>query len=169
MIKTATEVNLIQGSEKWKEFRRSKIGASDAPSIMGTGHKSLSDLYAEKVEGKEVFLNAAMKRGMEMESEARIWAEVELQRIFIPKVFQHPFYDWMIASFDGVSPCSNFAIEIKCPGERVHQIALDGQIPSYYKWQLYHQMEVLNLDEIYYVSYRNKEGVITKIKRGTTN
>ena len=43
---------LVQQSEEWLEFRRSRIGASDAPIIMGVSPwKTHYKLWVEKIQG----------------------------------------------------------------------------------------------------------------------
>lgn len=167
MVKEPILIDLVQGSDSWKEFRREKIGASDAPIIMGVGYKSVTDLYEEKVNGKDPFVSGAMRRGSEMEILARKWAENLLGEELKPVVYQHAFHDWMIASFDGVNEDRSCAIEIKCPGERMHKLVKEtNEIPDMYKWQMYHQMEVLNLKEMFYISFYDEEdAVVIKLDR----
>ena len=160
-----TLIQLSQGSDAWLEFRRSKIGASDAPSIMGCGYSSLPQLYDQKVNGVQVFVNNAMRRGNEMEEEARRWTEEHLTEILFPAVYQHHEYEWMTASLDGINLEGTVCVEIKCPGENTHKIAKDGDIPEAYQWQMQHQMEVMNLDHMYYVSYRPGDAVVIELER----
>lgn len=160
-----TLIQLSQGSDAWLEFRRSKIGASDAPSIMGCGYSSLPQLYDQKVNGVQVFVNNAMRRGNEMEEEARRWTEEHLTEILFPAVYQHHEYEWMTASLDGINLEGTVCVEIKCPGEKTHSIAKSGEIPVAHQWQMLHQMEVMGLDKMYYVSYVPGDPVIIEFER----
>lgn len=154
-------VDVKQGSELWHEFRRTSLGATSASVICGCNPwKSVHDLYEEMVEGKITPLNDAMKRGMELEEWARIWAEERLQMSLFPVTARHEFLDYMHASFDGLSIDGEVLIEIKCPGEKTHHIACQGKIPDYYKWQMQHQMEVANVDHMFYISYRSPDDVV---------
>lgn len=152
MIKLPKEIRVLQGSPEWHAYRATKIMASDISAIMGCGFKSAQDLYEEKVEGKTVQLNDAMRRGIRLEPEARRWAEVTLGIKYEPKVFQHGFHEWLGASYDGVEEMEWSAIEIKC-GESAYRHALKGDIPDYYKYQMLAQMEILGLDFIHYIVY----------------
>ena len=42
-------IDLVQGSLEWREFRKRKIGASDAPSVMGVGFLTPLQLWRIKV------------------------------------------------------------------------------------------------------------------------
>lgn len=159
MIKQPKKIDLVQGSPEWLEYRRGHIMASDASIIMNDNpYRNLLDLYEDKVHGKSAHLNEAMRRGQEMEPKARKWAEVAFGELFEPCVYEHPFIDRMAASLDGVSKCEEIVIEIKC-GIKSHEMALKGEIPDYYKWQMYHQMEVMNVDKIFYISYQSDDDV----------
>lgn len=57
-------INLIQGSEEWKIWRRDKICASDIPTILEKNpYQSPYSLLIEKLEGKEKYVTEAMKEG----------------------------------------------------------------------------------------------------------
>ena len=157
-------INLEQNSPEWLEFRRTKIGASDAPIILGVSpFKTSYQLYLDKVEGVKQTQNSAMKRGQEMEPEARAAFEKMYEMLYLdtvniaPLVVQSEQYDWMIASLDGIDLGKGVAVEIKCPGSKDHQIAVDGKIPDHYIPQLQHQLFVTGLDKIFYFSYRNND------------
>lgn len=154
-------VTLVQGSPEWHSFRSTSIGASNASVIMGCNPwRSLSDLYDEMVEGKITMLNDSMKRGMELEEFARRWCEDRLEVSLFPVVMRHAFIEFMHASFDGMSMDESVAVEIKCPGRKTHDLAKQGIIPEYYKWQMYHQMAVGDLDFMYYCSYMDDEDAV---------
>lgn len=152
------EINLTQGSQEWLETRKNYIGSSDSASIMGVSKwNSPYSLWCEKLDlhpQKEE--NSAMKRGKDLEPEARAYFENMTGIKMTPKVFVK---DFMIASFDGVSDCNKYALEIKCPGKVDHACAVNGEVPVHYYPQLQHQMIVLGLDKMYYLSYQNSESV----------
>ena len=154
-------ITLTQGSPEWLEFRRKSIGASCASIIMDANPwRNKLDLYNEMVNGHSIELNDAMKRGMALEENARIWCEKELEACLFPVVMRHGFIPFMHASFDGMSMDESIAVEIKCPGMKTHEMAKKGSIPEYYKWQMYHQMEVGNLDFMYYCSYMSDDDAV---------
>jgi len=156
----------IQGSEEWKLWRRSHIGGSDAPTIMGVSpYKTMKQLWGEKVLGFEQSDNPYMQRGRELEPEARKMYEFFTDRCVPPYVMEHPHYKFLSASFDGMSAFGNFAVEIKIAGKKDHQLALKGKIPDKYYPQLQHQMFVANLDNMDYFSWNGDTHAIINVKR----
>jgi putative phage-type endonuclease len=158
---------LVQGSEEWLEMRKKKIGASDAPIIMGVSPwKTPKALWEEKLSIRNSDIpSIAMLRGVEMEDEARLVFE-EMTGIYVFKrVMQHPVYDWMIASLDGIDIEEKNIVEIKCPGKKDHAVALEGRVPDKYYPQLQHQLYVCNLPKIYYFSYNGTGGVVVEVMR----
>lgn len=155
----AKEIIVEQGSDLWLSLRKNHLGSSDAASIMEVSKWSTPyQTWCEKLDlntNKED--NSAMKRGRDLEPEARRHFEIVTGIEMTPKVFVK---DFMIASFDGVSECNKIAVEIKCPGKADHESALNGIVPVHYYPQLQHQMMVLDLKEIYYLSYSNSESVV---------
>lgn len=154
-------IDLAQNTPEWLEFRRDKIGASDAPIILGVSpFKTPYQLYLDKIERREQSQNAAMKRGHDMEEEARkyfctVYEMIHLEKInVVPYVVQSDTYEWMIASLDGLDIEKNILVEIKCPGQKDHDIAISGKIPEHYIPQLQHQLYVTGIDKMFYLSYR---------------
>src|SRR5689334_6309347 len=139
---------LLQNTSEWLEMRRNKIGASDAPVIMGVSPwKTPFQLWEEKLGiGKEKETTASMRRGIDMEEEARQKFEELTGHIVFPKVMFHPDYEYLMASLDGIDMDHKVAVEIKCPGREDHECAMDGVVPEKYKPQLQHQLEVTGLD-----------------------
>ena len=72
-----------------------------------------------------------------------------------PRVITHPKYEFLSASLDGLELDGSCAVEIKAPGQKDHDLALKGIVPEKYIPQLQHIMEVCQMDEIYYMSYRS--------------
>jgi putative phage-type endonuclease len=154
-----------QGTQDWLDFRKSKIGASEAAIIMGKSPwKKPVDLWKEKTgRTPPSKTNSAMQRGNELEPAARFAFELEMGACFPAAVALSSEYDWMMASLDGLSQDRKSAVEIKCPGEKDHQCALDGEVPEKYIYQLQHQMYVLELDKIYYFSFDGKSGKVLEV------
>lgn len=154
---------IIQGSDQWLELRRTKITASDAAVIMGLSPwKNKIQLYYDKKNKIESNKTSAMQRGIDLEPIARDLYEIKTGIEVIPKVI---LKDWAMASLDGMSVCGNHIVEIKCPGKKDHDLALQGKIPEYYYPQLQHQMYVCNLSTVDYFSFDGFDGVIVNIKR----
>jgi len=158
---------LEQRSPEWIEFRKTHVGASDAPIIMRESPwKTPIDLWEEKLGMKETKFNKAMQHGIDNEDFARadfmkaMMVEVE------PAVIQSDEYPFMIASLDGISDDWKVAVEIKCPYSiSSHLIAASGEVPRHYWIQIQHQMSVAGLDKLYYCSFFNDESEIIEVQR----
>lgn len=159
--------NLKQGTEEWLEFRKNKIGASEAPIIMGDSpYTSPYTLWEEKVGLRQARKQTnAMKRGIELEEQAR-QKFTQLTKIHVsPEVLIHPDYEWMIASLDGIDEERKNIVEIKCPMGKDHEEARRKKVPAKYFGQLQHQMAVCNLAMAYYFSYDGEDGVLLEVER----
>ncbi len=168
-------IELEQGSKEWLDFRMNKIGASDAPIIMGDSPWATSYKLWERKMGfaEEQKETHAMSEGKRLEEVARQTVEEVLHIPLYPLVGIHDEHDWMIASFDGFS-IDGRAVEIKCVGLDDHLMAvLDKQVPKKYRYQLQHQLAVSGLDMIYYYSFDKAcykaegrcQGALLEIKR----
>jgi putative phage-type endonuclease len=156
-----------QGTQEWLDFRKSRIGSSDAAVILGISPwKTPYQLWQEKLDlSIEKEASYAMKRGIEMEEKARHYYECKKGSYYFPMVMTHDTHPWMIASLDGMTIDRRNAVEIKCPGNITHKIALEGNVPEHYYAQLQHLMYVCNLQKIDYFSFDGKEGVIIEVHR----
>lgn len=146
---------LEQNSPEWLQMRKSKIGASDAPIIMGISPwKTAYRLWQEKLDLVELSpLNWAMQRGHDLEDEARKLANQITTIDFKPIVMIHREYPWMMASLDGFDESSESILEIKCPGLKSHQKYVDGELPEMYYAQIQHQLAVSGLSRAVFFSY----------------
>lgn len=155
-----------QGTTEWLEYRRNKIGASDAPVIMEVSPwKTPYQLWLEKCGAIEPHVNKSMKRGSVMEQEARNQFSNYIGVEVFPSVETHEHHDWMIASLDGRDIDKKIIVEIKCPGKEDHNLALDGKIPEKYYPQLQHQMSVCDVNKMFYYSYDGHKGVCVEVER----
>lgn len=159
-------VKIKQGTPEWKQFRRIHLGASDAPIIMNVSPwMSPLKLYEEKVFGFEQEENPYMGRGKELEPIALETFENETGLIMFPMVFKHDSISWMSASYDGITIDRTAILEIKCPGKKDHELALNGKIPPKYIPQLQHQIYMSGLDVAYYYSFNGEKGVSIEVPR----
>jgi putative phage-type endonuclease len=156
-----------QNTREWLLWRKSKIGASDAPIVMGVSPwKTPQQLWKEKVSDTiETFTTAAMLRGQALEPTARVHLEKELGIKLNPEVMTHKDYDFIVASLDGVSEDGKTVVEIKCPSEFSHNLAKKGDIADHYKVQMQHQMAVTGVDSVIYYSFDGSTGVQIKYDR----
>jgi len=159
------QISLEQDTPEWHQFRAQHIGASDAPVIMGDSkYKSRQALWREKMGLGKDAVSSFMQWGKDMEEKARqdfideMWIDV------VAAVFK---IDGTIfsASLDGISQDRKTAVEIKCPGDATHAIALAGDVPPQYVAQLQHQMFVCELPFIYYMSWTTHSYKILKVER----
>lgn len=158
-----------QNTQEWLDFRRSKIGASDAAAIMGVSPwQTRYQKWEEKVYGKDQEQNGAMARGTRYEEEARAAFEKMTGISVMPKVIVSSERDWMMASLDGVSFDGTIFTEIKVPNEEAHELAKRGVIADFYNIQMQHQYESdKKFQQGFYFSYfpRTKEGVVVEVKK----
>lgn len=131
-------IDMEQGSPEWLALRKTKITATDASVIMGANPwKTKSQLYQEKLsDDPPKPPNARMQRGVVLEPIARALFCFKTGHHMIPKVIVR---GWAMASLDGINDRDEI-LEIKCPGEKDHSLAMRGQIPEHYFPQLQHQM-----------------------------
>lgn len=152
-----TKIKLEQNTPDWLEFRRYKIGASDAPIIMGVSpYKTVKQLYNEKITGvnSQVY-HAGMQRGHELEPQALSLLNERYKSMLIPMVIQSDINPFLIASLDGLDEFLEMAVEIKCPNASDHELAKLGNIPPKYYPQLQHQLMVSGLKQMIYASFRD--------------
>ena len=158
----------IQGSPEWLAYRKTKIGASDAPIIMGDSPwKNIVELWKEKctIDATTRATSKLMQRGIDLEPVARSFY-IDLTHNFVaPAVLDHPSIEFMMASLDGITYDRKTAVEIKCAGAKDHATAVNGIVPKKYYAQLQHQIEVAGLDDIDYFSFDGNAGVIVNVKR----
>ncbi len=158
-----------QNTQEWLDFRRNKIGASDASAIMGLNPwKTRYQLFEEKVYGKSQEQTGAMRRGTYYEEEAREAFEKEMGISVKPKVIISPDRDWQMASLDGLSFDGTVFTEIKVPNREAHDLAKSGIIADYYNIQMQHQYATSpKLEKGFYFSYLPdlKEGIVVEVKK----
>ncbi len=155
-----------QRDKEWHELRKTKIGASDASSVLGVSKwKTAYELWEEKMGNgiKQPFTNVYMQRGIDLEPEALRAFENITGYLMSPEVLISPLNEFMMCSLDGLEIDSKAAVEIKAPGKKDHECALDGQVPEKYIPQLQHQISVTGLEMIYYFSYNPDHAQSNKI------
>lgn len=153
-----------QNTKEWLDFRKDKIGASDAPIIVGVSPWSTPfQLWEEKLGLREPRpMTAAMQDGKDNEAMILRFYNAAMGVDLQPKVLQHLKWPWMMASLDGYS--DEHMVEIKYAGKEDHARAQQGEVPAKYIPQLQHQLCVAGMDWMHYVSSpRNGEMRDTKI------
>jgi hypothetical protein len=167
-------LDVEQGTQEWMAARVSIPSASVFDKIITTKgetsksrQKLLYQLAGEKVIGskEESYTNAAMQRGIELESEARLLFQMatglEVSQVGMC------YYDERkdrSCSPDGIIleqetfaddfPTIKGGLEIKCPSLAVHvEYLLGKKLPTAYFQQVQGSMYITGLDRWHFVSY----------------
>ncbi len=162
-------IQLVQGSQEWLSYRQNRVMATCTPVILGSNpFKTKLELWEEKQGLRFVEMNDAMREGQRKEPIARALIEENLGMKFIPVVYESDTHPWMAASLDGLSECSKYIIEIKCPSKpKLHNENKELKIPEYYMDQMLHQiMCVPNIETLYFCTYypEDKESPLCIVK-----
>jgi putative phage-type endonuclease len=161
------KIELNQNSEEWLGWRKNKIGASEAAAVLGKcKYNTPYSLWLTKTGRNEGFQgNAATLRGSEIEAKAR--ASYEILNGFVempPTCVEHPQYNRIAASLDGLSHDGKVILEVKYPSEASHQMALEGKVPEHYYIQCQHQLMCVPEAEVcHYWSFREGNGALVKV------
>ncbi len=142
--------DIEQGTEAWHAWRSRGIGSSDVVVIaMHIGlierqswASSITDLYEEKVGlvAHESLDNWRMRRGHTGEGFVRAVAARRLGEEFSPKCIEMgEDVPEMRVSLDGLNFMGYHVLECKNPSGKVHDLALQGEVVSYYQPQICHQ------------------------------
>lgn len=155
-------VDLIQNTPEWHNWRKSKIGASDTPIILGlSDFMTRYQLYETKLGLRpQTPQNVATSHGHEYEDLARRryieTTGIDLKPICV-EMEEDPRF---VASLDGYNFDQDLIVEIKCPyGEKVIDMAEKGEVPQMYKYQLQHQMLAANAVKAHYWCFDAKKDV----------
>lgn len=162
-----TKIELEQGSPEWLDFRRSHIGASDAPIIMGVSPwKKIHALYLEKISGEsKTFYSNAMRRGNELEEPVRQMVAEKLGIEFATVVLESVEMPYLSASLDGINEEKEVFLEIKCPLGEDHETAREKKVPEKYYPQIQHTFLVTGFKKGYYASYQENDLIIFEVER----
>jgi hypothetical protein len=109
--------------------------------------------------------NPAMARGRQLEPIARACYEKETGNIMVPLIAECTTVLFIRASYDGVAPTFDLALEVKCPGEKAHQMALAGIVPPFYMDQVQQQIYVAGIDLAHYYSFDGHQGKLLEVRR----
>jgi putative phage-type endonuclease len=155
-----------QRTDAWFAARCGKLTASRFAAVMnvlkdgkpGAGRKELVTLLAiERLTGSTVdgFQNDAMRRGTELEPEARAAYEAHTGELveevgFVP----HPALDYVGVSPDGLLGDAGL-VELKCPASQHKHLSalLAAEHVTEYRWQLQGQLWVTGRQWVDAVSY----------------
>jgi len=169
---------MIQGSEEWKKARLGKVTASrliDVVKKKASGAHTaaresyMTDLICEKLSGRprEVFVTAPMRRGVELEPEARnAYSFIKNENVIETGFVLHSSIDDFGASPDGLVGDDGL-LEIKCPNTSTHiEFLKTGKPKEEYIYQMHGQMICTGRKWCDFVSYDDRlEGLPFKCKR----
>ena len=157
-------IEIIQGSDEWKQLRLGKVTASRVADMVArtkSGYGAsranyAAQLIAERLTGQpaESYTNAAMQHGTDTEPEARnaycFYSGCSVQEVaFVP----HPTIFEAGCSPDGLIGDDGM-VEIKCPNTATHLDTLLGQAtPAKYIDQIQFQMACTCRQWCDFVSY----------------
>lgn len=149
------QVSLQQGSLEWKEFRKSRVAASDVPIIMGVSpYKTQYELAMEKLGLKtDEKYSRVMQLGHEFEPKIRARVEIDMNLAFPDVVLFKRDIPWQMASLDGYNADTAEFLEIKYMGEKnFEEVKATGPL-DHHKPQLEMQFHVTGAQKGYYVPY----------------
>lgn len=141
--------SLDQKTEQWLKFRAQRIGASEAPIIMGDSPYSTPYQLLAQKRGlvPRTASNFAIQRGNLFEPVARALYELETGLELPPAILVHPRYNFIMASLDGYDQKQSAVCEIKIAGREVFEAAKAGIVHKNYFAQVQHQLEVTGAKE----------------------
>lgn len=160
---------IIQGTPEWFAQRLGRVTASRISDVMAktkTGYSAsradyMAQLVAERMSGvvAESYTNDAMRRGTELEPDARAAYEAKTG-VLVDEVamIPHPTIAMSGASPDGLAGDSGL-VEIKCPNTATHiSYLLSQKVPQKYVYQMQWQMACTERDWCDFVSYDPRIG-----------
>jgi len=153
------EVELVQGSQEWLDFRKTKRMASETPVIMGLSPWQKPKDIVKAKRGENAKTNYAMRRGQDLEPVARDVYQ-GIVGLLRPAVFVSGDYG---ASLDGIDLFNELIVEIKCPMKGktsdLWKQAENGEVPDHYAMQMQHQMMVTGIPIAHLWVFDGKEGI----------
>lgn len=158
--------NIEQGTTEWLKLRLGKITGTRTKDVMGKNQQKIIDeLIAEIVSEcipDEMFVNASMQRGIDMEPLARA-AYIEATGLNVEQVgfCVHNSLPWLGLSPDGlIKEDKKYvrALEIKSPNTSTHvRYIRENIIPPEYKWQIIQYFLVgQDIQVLDFVSFDNR-------------
>ena len=158
-------IDLVQGSDEWLSLRKTYIGSSDAPIIMGVSpYKTKNRLWKEKlglIESEAPSIHMVTGTAMEPEIRARVIEQLGIS--FEPKVLVSHKYPFMMASLDGFDETETVVLEVKLNNATNHALAKENKVIDHHMYQLQHHLAVSGAKMVLYASFHNDELIISKV------
>jgi putative phage-type endonuclease len=161
----AAILKLVQGSREWLDHRLATRNASETPIVLGCSPFSTPyQLWLLRTGRKPAQVNAAMRRGQDLEPAARAAYEVLTGQVMQPLVLQDGDYS---ASLDGITLAGDVVLEVKCPfkgkASELWQAVAIGELPEHYFWQAQHQLMVTKAKRVDVFIFDGSEGVTREV------
>lgn len=159
-------INHEQGSPAWLEYRKTGIGASEAPIVMGLSHYCTPSLLYKRKKGlvAEQFVTDKMRAGNVLEPHARQHA-IDLWGINLrPVVVEMDEFPFLFASLDGIHEESQTIIEIKS-SDLLYEKAKKGVIDPMYICQMQDQMMVTGYKKVKFLAFDGFDCHLIEVKR----
>lgn len=142
---SAVPAHVHQGSDAWKEWRRTRGGASEVAALLGCAPwfpRTPYELWQVKTGRAEVQETDAMRHGTAHEADARAAAEVAYDMVLEPQVAEK---GRVVASLDGITFDGETILEIKVPAsgfksETWKAVDEARRVPDHYWWQVQQQL-----------------------------
>lgn len=149
-------INVIQGSQEWLNLRATKFTASEAPAMMGASkYQSRDALLKMKATGETPEVNSYQEKifakGHAAEEAARPLVENIIGDELFPATAISDEYDWMLASFDGITIMEDVVFEHKLFNQSLHEHVLNNDLEPHYYWQLEQQLLVSGAEKAIFV------------------
>lgn len=168
-MSAAKQVQVIQGTPAWHDWRRKGIGASDVAAIFGKSpYKTKRDLWFEKVglgEPEDEDRSYIFRRGHEAEEELRELFSKHTKIEIKPACFEKEVI--YLASLDGYE--KNIGIlEAKLVGKEALSLAkAEGKVPEHHFIQVQSQLHASDSDKTFWggKAPNVKGGIVVEIGR----
>ncbi|WP_105903555.1 lambda-exonuclease family protein [Vibrio gangliei] len=160
----ANFLNLTQGTDEWKQWRRYGIGASLASTVIDCNPYKTAYIAWGEICGfwdePDLSRNPNVIRGDRFENEARIKFQRGARKVFVPTCVVSDLGYPYIASLDGYNQIYKEVLEIKCPSESAWQDIVKRRRLSHsyrlYYTQVQYQLFVVGC-KIGYLAFYNVE------------
>ncbi len=149
-------LKLNQGSKEWYRAREGKMTASEAPVMMGVSkYQSRTALLKQKATGTfpdvTPFQQQLYDKGHTAEALARPHVEKLIGEELFPTTGISEQYDWMLASFDGVTLLDDVVYEHKLWNDELAKDVMAETLSPHYYWQLEQQLLVSGAGQVIFV------------------
>lgn len=149
-------INVTQGSQAWLDLRATKFTASEAPAMMGASkYQSRDALLKMKATGETPEVSSYQEKifakGHATEEAARPLVENIIGDELFPATAISDEYDWMLASFDGITMMEDVVFEHKLFNQGLYERVLANDLEPHYYWQLEQQLLVSGAEKAIFV------------------